>query len=59
MRGSSCQNITLNKVLFDQIKVLLNEGIKQKKVAEQTGVQQTYVSYIKNGAIWTCYGLKR
>ena len=59
VRGNSCQNTILNKVLFDQVKVLLSEGMKQKKVAELTGVQQTYISYIKNGAVWTCYGLKR
>jgi hypothetical protein len=58
-RGNTCQNTILNKVLFDQVKVLLNEGRTQKEIVELTKVQQTYVSYIKNGAVWTCYGLKR
>jgi len=58
-RGNSCQNTILNKVLFDQVKVLLDEGKTQKKIVELTKVQQTYVSLIKNGAVWTCYGLKR
>lgn len=51
-RGSSHTNCKLNEDQVKEIKIKLNLGLSQRKIANEYGIHESQISLIKTGRTW-------